>query len=420
MANISSTNIQQKIKPPDGGWGWIVVAASFMCNFIDFGIASSFGVLLEQLVEYFDSDRSTVSWIGSLMIGMRCLSGPIASMLVRKFGTRAVIISGAIISSISLFLSTISTNVFVLMFTYGIIGGFGLGLISLPAVVIVGYYFESKRALATGVALCGSGVGSFTVPFLANLILIEYGGTWKSVLYMYGLFALCSAFFCLVMKPVNDSDSDYQLPKVNGGNGKLITNSIFLICCFCYVLGSLGQHVPYVFLPNMAHLEAGISKGHSNYLLVIMGISNFLGRIFFGYVSDFNWTNSLVITNLCIATSGIAMIAMPECSSYEAYIVVAIVYGFFISAFISLQSIVVVYLFGIENLTKTFGSLKMVIGMAQILGSPLAGFLYDQTQEYHASFYVAGGLLIFSSMFSSIVYCKKQKITTSQMEQEIV
>ena len=36
------------------------------------------------------------------------------------------------------------------MLTYGVMGGFGLGLIYLPAVVAVGYYFESKRALATG------------------------------------------------------------------------------------------------------------------------------------------------------------------------------------------------------------------------------------------------------------------------------
>ena len=36
---------------------------------------------------------------------------------------------------------------------YGVLGGFGLGLIYLPAVVAVGYYFDSKRALATGLII---------------------------------------------------------------------------------------------------------------------------------------------------------------------------------------------------------------------------------------------------------------------------
>ena len=38
-------------------------------------------------------------------------------------------------------------------------------------IVIVGYYFESKRALATGIAVCGSGVGSIILPLLSNFIL---------------------------------------------------------------------------------------------------------------------------------------------------------------------------------------------------------------------------------------------------------
>lgn len=43
--------------PPDGGWGWVVVFASFMCNLILDGIAYTFGVLLNPLVEHFDSNR---------------------------------------------------------------------------------------------------------------------------------------------------------------------------------------------------------------------------------------------------------------------------------------------------------------------------------------------------------------------------
>ena len=82
---------------------------------------------------------------------------------------------------------------------------------------------------------------------------------------------------------------------------------------------------------------------------------------------------------------------MPECSSYGAFVAIAILFGFFLSAIISLQSIVVVYLFGLDNLTDAFGFLKLFIGMASIVGPPFAGFLYDQTESYKIPFYVAGG-----------------------------
>ena len=72
-----------------------------------------------------------------------------------------------------------SPNVPILMLTYGVIGGLGLGMIYLPAVICVGYYFESKRALATGISVCGSGVGTFLFAPLATYLSETYG--WKVV-----------------------------------------------------------------------------------------------------------------------------------------------------------------------------------------------------------------------------------------------
>jgi len=41
----------------DGGWGWVVTFASFMCNMILDGLAYTFGVLLNPLVDHFNSNR---------------------------------------------------------------------------------------------------------------------------------------------------------------------------------------------------------------------------------------------------------------------------------------------------------------------------------------------------------------------------
>lgn len=44
-----------------------------------------------------------------------------------------------------------------LFLLYGVLGGVGFGMIYVPAVIAVGFYFDNKRALATGIAICGSG-----------------------------------------------------------------------------------------------------------------------------------------------------------------------------------------------------------------------------------------------------------------------
>jgi MFS family permease len=137
--------------PPDGGYGWVIVIASFMCNLVVDGIAYTFGIFLPVFVEHFKEDRGTVAWVGSLLTGMYLTVGPIVSALCNKFGCRAVCIAGSIMACVAFVLSTFSSSVVMLMIVYGVIGGIGFGMIYLPAIVMVGYYFETKRSLATGI-----------------------------------------------------------------------------------------------------------------------------------------------------------------------------------------------------------------------------------------------------------------------------
>lgn len=87
-----------------------------------------------------------------------------------------------------------------LMLTYGVLGGIGFGMIYLPAVVAVGYYFEKKRSLATGIAVCGSGFGTFAFAPLATMLLENFG--WKGAnLILAGLILNCAVFGAL-MRPL--------------------------------------------------------------------------------------------------------------------------------------------------------------------------------------------------------------------------
>ncbi|KAK0075963.1 hypothetical protein PV325_006134, partial [Microctonus aethiopoides] len=59
----------EMVVPPDGGWGWVIVAASFMCNLVVDGIIFSFGVMLNHIVDAFNVTKSSVALVGSLQSG---------------------------------------------------------------------------------------------------------------------------------------------------------------------------------------------------------------------------------------------------------------------------------------------------------------------------------------------------------------
>lgn len=107
---------------PDGGYGWIIVMASFFCNLIVDGIAYTFGLFFEIFVQHFATSKSKVALCGSLLNGFYLSVGPLVSSLANRFGCRAVTILGAIIAFIAFSLSTVAPNIETLYITYGFLG----------------------------------------------------------------------------------------------------------------------------------------------------------------------------------------------------------------------------------------------------------------------------------------------------------
>ena len=68
-------------EPPDGGFGWVIVAASFLCNLIVDGIAYTFGIFFGDFVRYYDAPKGKVAWVGSLLSGFYLSVGKFCSVL---------------------------------------------------------------------------------------------------------------------------------------------------------------------------------------------------------------------------------------------------------------------------------------------------------------------------------------------------
>lgn len=176
---------------PDGGWGWVVVIGSFLCNLFIEGLVFSFPYLREEIGEYYDVSLQAAGTVGTLLMGFSLLAGPLASALMKKFGCRKVTILGSALTCVALLVSTHMPDIALLRFTYGFLAGTGLSLIYLPSVVCIAMWFDSKRALATGLALMGSQVGTFIFPPLYRHLLED--NDWKiTTVIMGGLVMNCA------------------------------------------------------------------------------------------------------------------------------------------------------------------------------------------------------------------------------------
>ncbi|EJW88025.1 major facilitator superfamily transporter [Wuchereria bancrofti] len=180
----------------DGGWGWVVVVGSFFIHVFADGIVYSFGILLEIVMKEFSASNAKASVIISLLTGLTLGMGPVASAITNKFGCRVTTILGSLIATTGCATSYYATSVEYLMLSVGCVMGIGFGLMYCPAIIIVTTHFEKKRSMATGIAVCGAGVGTVVfAPISEALIKIS----WRTVFAVYAVIvlmcSLCGATF---------------------------------------------------------------------------------------------------------------------------------------------------------------------------------------------------------------------------------
>ena len=92
---------------------------------------------------------------------MNTLLGPVASYLTNKLGWRLTTVIGSVIGGAGLMLSAVAPSVYFLYFSAGVLIGLGLGIIYLPRLDCITQYWDKKRPFVTGIAICGSGIGTF-------------------------------------------------------------------------------------------------------------------------------------------------------------------------------------------------------------------------------------------------------------------
>lgn len=179
-------------------WGLVIIASAFWIQFVTFGMATSFGVYIVELLRHFDVSLAFISLIGSINVGIFLGAGPLASILMRRMSYRRVCFLGAVLSSCGLIVLPFTMNMVFLLFFYGIVTGIGYCLLYVPSHTMSGLYYDKHRSLATGVATAGSGLGGIVFPNLVQYLIDEYG--WRGSLLLVAGINLNAFVFSALLR----------------------------------------------------------------------------------------------------------------------------------------------------------------------------------------------------------------------------
>ncbi|KAI8896995.1 major facilitator superfamily domain-containing protein [Globomyces pollinis-pini] len=161
---------QVEMEYPEGGFGWVVVLASFFIHMITIGLPGSFGVFHEIYTtnHHFNGTNSqvAVAFIGSFGTGGIGLLAIPSVMLVNRLGHRFICISGGICIIISHLLAAEATELF-LMLSFSMFGYF-IPFFFVPAYAVQNGMTDSEGALLIGYMQGASAVGRILLGFIAD------------------------------------------------------------------------------------------------------------------------------------------------------------------------------------------------------------------------------------------------------------
>lgn len=147
--------------------------------------------------------------------------GPLASGLTNRFGYRVIAILGGSIATAAIFISSFMYSLPVFLFIYGFVGGLGFCMTYVTSIIVVGFYFERWRALATSIAVCGSSSGIIVFPPVMKMVMGSL--TWRVKFKILAAFCLGVTFLGILYRPLKPrrviSGMDPSRSTENSGSG---------------------------------------------------------------------------------------------------------------------------------------------------------------------------------------------------------
>ncbi|EDO46207.1 predicted protein [Nematostella vectensis] len=403
----------------DRGWAWMVCAGSFLIMFIVYGIHTSFGVLLNALLNHFHESKAKTAWVGSIGLNFLFLGSPVTSRVAERYGIRTVTILGGVFISLGLFLTSYAPNIVVIYITYGLLFGSGTSLCGTMALIISVDYFDKHLSLATGIVAAGCSIGTLVLAPTLQFLVEKLGWRYAvRILAMSGVFIACAGFVYRPHERRRETFSNDRATRSLNENKKceffdcsVLRNKAFILWIFTTSIAGFGYFIPHFFLVRYSE-DLGIPPSTGSWLISYLGIASAVGRILFGKLSDICCIRNLHIYKACMLLSGLASALCSVATTYGGLITYVVALGILDGSYIGLMSIVTLEIVGFSKISPAWGILFFCQSFTYLLGPPAAGLLYDTVKSFKPVFYLASGPMIFGGVILLFVSCAQTKTQT--------
>nr|KAF6425719.1 solute carrier family 16 member 12 [Molossus molossus] len=436
---MTKVNRARSTSPPDGGWGWMIVAGCFLVTICTRAVTRCISIFFVEFQTYFTQDYAQTAWIHSIVDCVTMLCAPLGSVVSNHLSCQVGIMLGGLLASTGLILGSFATSLKHLYLTLGVLTGLGFALCYSPAIAMVGKYFSRRKALAYGIAMSGSGIGTFILAPAVQLLIEQF--SWRGALLILGGFVLNLCVCGALMRPITLRE-DRTAPEQNhvcrpqkqdwkpaspcspgaAGPGQtcrccslqqeysFLLLSDFAVFAVSVLFMAYGCSPLFVYLVPYA-LSVGVSHQQAAFLMSTLGVIDIIGNVTFGWLTNRRCLKNYqyVCYLFAVGLDGLCYLCLPMLQSLPLLVPFSCTFGYFDGAYVTLIPVVTAEIVGTASLSSALGVVYFLHAVPYLVSPPIAGWLVDTTGSYTAAFLLCGFSMIFSSVLLGFARLVKKK-----------
>ncbi|MEM9539832.1 MAG: OFA family MFS transporter [Cyanobacteria bacterium P01_E01_bin.42] len=333
---------------------------------------------------------------------------PIAGFYIPRIGTRVTTAIGGIIVGLGYILSSFATQIGMLVFTYGVIAGTGVGIAYGVPMVVVSRWFPDRKGLAVGLTIVGFGLSPLITAPLANQLIDLYGV--RPTLRLLGIaFTAIILAIALTMKvPPQDWQPQQTIAASTSSKVSTLPRNLwgsrsFYGLWICYAIGTLvGLSAIGISSPvgeEIININPTVAAGSVSLFALFNGAS----RPLFGWLSDRFKPHYIAILSYVLILIACVLMANARAGQVATYLIAFCLFWFCLGGWLAMAPTITLRFFHPDRYAQNYGIVFTAYGVGALIGTLVTGRIRDLFGTYTYAFYPMAFLAIVGIIIASLL-----------------
>lgn len=403
---------------------WLVLIASCLIN-LCIGSIYAWSVFSSPLAEKLNALANTTEYTtASLAIVFTIANsvGPITMIsggsINDKLGPKWVVFVGGLLFGGGMLASGFVASIPMLIVTYGLGCGLGMGLVYGCTINNSVKFFPDKRGLIGGIATATYGLSSVLIPPVANALMSVVSVSQTFVILGAAFILIVCVFSMFIIKcPENYCPKGYAPPQpvqnaTAVSNDKdwrqMLVDPMFYLMIIMLMCGAFSGLMITSQASPMAQYIVGMSVGMAATTVSLLALFNATGRVVAGYLSDRFGRIAVLLAAFVLEIVGLMCLLTAGNGGNAQFMVGVSIIGICFGSLMGVYPGFTADQFGTKNNSVNYGIMFIGFALAGFFGPTVVGSILSSTGAYTNAFFVAGALSALGIILS-LIYQRVQK-----------